>query len=122
MNANSDIDRFLPLTAVAFEILLAVAGEERYGYEIMLAIEKRSAGRISPNPGTLYRALDRLARQGLLKVRVAVPGAGSPGERSKYFRLSELGACVAAAEAERLAGQVVAARNRQLLGESSTGG
>ena len=52
-------DTFLPLTPVAFEILLALAEDPRHGYDIMLEIERRTAGRVSLNPGTLYRALDR---------------------------------------------------------------
>ena len=59
-------ESYLPLTPVAFEILLALAEGERHGYEVMTEIERRSAGRISPNPGTLYRALDRLVGEGLL--------------------------------------------------------
>jgi DNA-binding PadR family transcriptional regulator len=35
-----DVDQFLPLTPVAFEILLAVAEDERHGYAIMQDIEE----------------------------------------------------------------------------------
>src|SRR5690606_19313239 len=61
------VDRFLPLTPMAFEILRAVAEGARHGYDVMLEIERRTDGRLRPNPGTLYRALDRLVRQGLLR-------------------------------------------------------
>ena len=76
-------ESFLPLTPVAFEILLALAEGERHGYEVMIEIERRSAGRISPNPGTLYRALDRLVQEGLLTAAVRSSGhsAGSPRAR-----------------------------------------
>ena len=57
-------DAFLPLTTVSFEILLALADGPRHGYDVMVAIEERTSGRISLNPGTLYRALDRLAAPG----------------------------------------------------------
>ena len=109
-----DIDRFLPLTTVAFEILLAAADGERHGYDVMLAIERRTAGRISLNPGTLYRALDRLVRQGLLEAVERRPAEDR--EIRKMFRLTRFGAAVASAEAERLADQVDAARRRRLLG------
>ena len=61
MAARSTVspDSFLPLTAVSFEILLALAEGGRHGYDIMLEIERRTGGRVSLNPGTLYRALDR---------------------------------------------------------------
>ena len=47
----------LPLTAVAFEILLSLAEEDRHGYHIMQAVEHRTGGRIILHAGTLYRAL-----------------------------------------------------------------
>ena len=51
---NQSPDSFLPLTPVAFEILLALADGERHGYDVMIEIERRTGGGISPNPGTLY--------------------------------------------------------------------
>jgi len=105
--AGPEVERYLPLTPVALEILLAVAGGERHGYDIMLAVEERSGGRLSPNPGTLYRAIDRLVGLGLLDA--ADRPAGDRGERRKVFRLSRLGERVASAEAARLADQVSAA-------------
>ena len=107
-------ESFLPLTPVAFEILLALADGERHGYEVMIEIERRSAGRISPNPGTLYRALDRLAQEGLLTASVR----SVEGESRRVFAVSTLGRAVAAAEAARLSDQVVAARNLRLFKRS----
>ena len=107
-------ESFLPLTPVAFEILLAVAEGERHGYDVMIEIERRSGGRISPNPGTLYRALDRLVQEGLLTSAVR----SVDGESRRVFSLSALGRAVAAAEAARLADQVVAARSHRLFKKS----
>lgn len=107
-------ESFLPLTPVAFEILLALAEGERHGYEVMLEIERRSAGRISPNPGTLYRALDRLVQEGLLTSAVR----SVEGEKRRVFSVSPLGRAVAAAEAARLSDQVLAARSLRLFRRS----
>jgi DNA-binding PadR family transcriptional regulator len=104
-------ESFLPLTPIAFEILLAVAEGERHGYDIMVEIERRTAGRISPNPGTLYRAVDRLVQEGLLTS--AIRSADSDSRR--VFSLSPLGRAVAAAEAARLSDQVLAARSLRLF-------
>ena len=104
-------EAFLPLTPVAFEILLALADGERHGYEVMVEIERRSGGRISPNPGTLYRALDRLLQEGLLTSAVR----SVEGESRRLFSLSPLGREVAAAEAARLSDQVLAARSLRLF-------
>ena len=104
-------ETFLPLTPVAFEILLALADGERHGYEVMVEIERRSGGRISPNPGTLYRALDRLVQEGLLTSAVR----SVEGESRRLFSVSPLGRDVAAAEAARLSDQVLAARSLRLF-------
>ena len=111
---SESAESFLPLTPVAFEILLALADGERHGYDVMIEIERRSAGRISPNPGTLYRALDRLVQEGLLTSAVR----SVEGESRKVFSLSPLGRAVAAAEAARLSDQVVAARSLRLFKRS----
>jgi DNA-binding PadR family transcriptional regulator len=111
---NNSPESFLPLTPLAFEILLALADGERHGYDVMVEIERRSAGRISPNPGTLYRALDRLVQERLLTSTVQ-----SAGEESRrVFSLSPLGRDVAAAEAARLSDQVLAARSLRLFKRS----
>ena len=111
---NQSPESFLPVTPVAFEILLALAEGERHGYEVMIEIERRSAGRISPNPGTLYRALDRLVQEGLLTSAVR----SVEGESRRLFSLSPLGRTVAAAEAGRLSDQVLAARSLRLFKRS----
>src|ERR671912_641694 len=107
-------DLFLPLTPVSFEILLALAEGKRHGYEVMIEIERRTGGRISPNPGTLYRALDRLVQEGLLTSAVR----SVDGESRRVFSLSALGRAVAAAEAARLSDQVLAARSLRLFKRS----
>ncbi len=112
-----DPETFLPLTPVAFEILLALAGDARHGYDIMLEIERRTGGRVSLNPGTLYRALDRLVEHGLLDTSFQAVESARAGSRDqrRLFTLSTLGAAVAAAEAARLADQVRAARAVRLF-------
>jgi len=116
---RSDPRSFLPLTPVAFEILLSVTEGARHGYDVLQGIERRTGGLLSPNPGTLYRALDRLVREGLLETAEVASSGGSP---RKVFRLSPLGGQVATAEAERLLDQVDAARSRHLLGEGGRAG
>jgi DNA-binding PadR family transcriptional regulator len=106
---------FLPLTAVAFEILLALADGEQHGYSIMREVSDRSSGAVTLHAGTLYRALARLLESGLID---EVEGSATPGnddERRRYYRLTEQGIAVARAEAERIAGQLSAARSRKLL-------
>lgn len=110
-----DVEAHLPLTPVAFEILLALAGGERHGYAILREIDARTEGHIQPHAGSLYRALSRLTDGGLLAEVEGGEGAGDD-ERRRYYRLTDFGRRVAAAEAARLEAQVGAARARALLG------
>lgn len=108
------IDVHLPLTPVAFEILLALADGEQHGYRIMQEVESRSGGRVTLHAGTLYRALARLLESGLIDELDERPARGDD-ERRRYYRLTPLGIAVAKAEADRLASQVASARARRLL-------
>lgn len=109
--ARPDPDSFLPLTPVVFEILLALAPGARHGYDVMLEIERRTGGRVSLNPGTLYRALDRLVAQGLLEVALQpADGRSGASDQRRVFSISRLGAAVAEAETARLEDQIRAAK------------
>ena len=108
-------DTFLPLTPVAFEILLALANGERHGYSILQEVETRSEGAVSLHAGTLYRALARLLESDLIEELNESPDPSSADERRRYYRLTGRGIAVARAEACRLEGQVSAARARRLL-------
>ena len=108
-------DQFLPLTPVAFEILLALADGEQHGYSIMREVDRRSNGNVVLHPGTLYRALARLLESGLIQELEERPDPEHDDERRRYYQLTARGIAVARAEAERLEGQVTAARARRLL-------
>lgn len=111
---------FLPLTPVAFEILLALAAGDRHGYAILRDIEERASGRIGLHPGTLYRAINRLMESGLLVELDERPAPELDDQRRRYYRLTELGRQVAVAEARRLEGQLFVARARRLLRRPNT--
>jgi DNA-binding PadR family transcriptional regulator len=108
-------DAFLPLTPVAFEILLALADSERHGYSILQEVDARSGGAVSLHAGTLYRALARLLEQDLIKELDAPAGQASEDERRRYYGLTPRGIAVARAEVGRLESQLAAARARRLL-------
>ena len=107
-------DSFLPLTPVAFEILLSLGEEDRHGYHIMQAVEGRTDGRIVLHAGTLYRALARLVEIELIEELDDRPDPGTD-ERRRYYRLTDFGRKVAQAEAARLESQVRAARALRLF-------
>lgn len=107
---------FLPLTPVAFEVLLSLATGASHGYAILHDIADRTAGAVSPNAGTLYRAIARLVDAGLIAEQEARPQDESDGRRRTYA-LTALGRAVVAAEAQRLASSVAVARARNVLPE-----
>ena len=106
------VEDFLPLSEVAFEILLSLADGERHGYELMKDIELRTDGRLRLHPGTLYRSVARLVDDGLVE---EVATRSDQDERRRPVRITPLGTQVGRAEAERLANQVTRARAHKWL-------
>ena len=106
-----------PPTPATFHILLALAGGERHGYAIMQEVATLTDGKIRLGPGTLYRSIKALLADGLIEETHERPDPALDDERRRYYRLTEQGSRVAAAEAERLATLVRVARSRQLLPE-----
>ena len=117
MTSRSEIAGLLPLTPIAFDILLALLAGDAHGYAIMRAVEERTGGDTSLHAGTLYRALSRLVAAGLIIELDEAPEAASD-ERRRYYRVTELGRSAAAAEARRLESQLGAARAHGLLGRA----
>lgn len=113
--AELEAAEHLPLTPIAFDILLALLDEDAHGYAIMRSVEERSGGTTSLHAGTLYRALSRLVDAGLI-VELEEPPEEGTDERRRYYRVTPSGRRVAAAEARRLEAQLGAARARGLLG------
>jgi DNA-binding PadR family transcriptional regulator len=109
-------ESFLPLTPVAFEIMLALADGEQHGYSIMREVAMRSGSAVTLHPGTLYRALARLLESGLIDELAERPDPASDDERRRYYRLTSRGIAVARLEAQRIESQLAAARSRKLLG------
>jgi DNA-binding PadR family transcriptional regulator len=107
-------DSHLPLTAVAFEILLTLSDGDAHGYHIMQEVEQRTGGAIRLHPGTLYRALARLLDETLID-ELDVAASARTDERRRLYRLTRLGRAVLQAEAERLDRQVREARARRLI-------
>src|SRR4026209_2833347 len=94
-------ETFLPLTPVAFEILLALADGERHGYSILQEVETRSGGAASLHAGTLYRALARLLDGALIEELAVSPDTGNSDERRRYYRPTQPGVAVTRAEVGR---------------------
>ena len=68
--------------------------------------------------GTLYGAIKRLLERGLITETDERPDPELDDERRRYYRLTDLGQRVLAAEVARLEEQVQQARNKQLIPNS----
>lgn len=114
---KDDLQAYLPLTPATLHILLALAGEDRHGYAIMQEVARQSGNQYKLGPGTLYENLDKLAARGLVK---RVPSKiASEDPRRRYYRLTELGNRVLAADIERLKNVVREAKLRLPAAEAS---
>jgi DNA-binding PadR family transcriptional regulator len=85
-----DLDGYADAT---IHILVALADGPRHGYAIMAEVERETGRPL--RPGTLYAALARLERRGLIE---ALPAA----DRRHPYRLTPLGSRALASALDRL--------------------
>lgn len=69
-------------------ILKALAGEARHGWGVSVRIRTLSRGALQVNQGSLYPALHRLERRGLVE---SSWGTSENNRRAKYYRLTVKG-------------------------------
>ena len=108
----------MALRPVEFHTLLALAADERHGYAILQEVAAQTDGDIQLEPGTLYRALHRMLKDGCVAESTRRPASDVDDERRKYYRLTPLGRRIATTEAERLWRLVTIARAHRLLGHA----
>jgi len=113
-NTKSDLERFLPLPGVTFQILVSLAGQDLHGYGIMQDVLERTRGKMKLSPGTLYAAVKRMLEDGLLLELEERPDPEEDDERRRYYRLTKLGRDIASAEATRLSALIQQARSNGL--------
>jgi DNA-binding PadR family transcriptional regulator len=109
---------FLPLTPLAFQVLLALADEERHGYGIIREVDTRTGGLIRLRSGSLYTLLQRLLDEDLIVESDERPAPEKDDERRRYYKVTELGRGVLTAEARRLESAVTEARRKHVLGRT----
>lgn len=95
-------DSLLPLPTSTFHILVALSESELHGYAILQSIEARTEGKVRMSAGTLYRSIQRLLEQGLIRELRERPAPELDDERRRYYELTDFGRQVASAEAGRL--------------------
>lgn len=99
-----------------FWILTALAAGRRHGYAVLQEVRNASDGTAAVKPTTLYAALERLARQGL----IAADGEEIiDGRARRYFVLTDHGTARLTREAEALEQRARVARLRLTAGLAS---
>ena len=107
--------KFSPLPAAAFQILMALVDDDLHGYEIMRRVEEQTDGRTRLGPGTLYSSIQALLEAGFI-AEVSQPSeADTNDERRRYYRVTAAGRKAGREEAERLADLVRIARAKRIL-------
>jgi DNA-binding PadR family transcriptional regulator len=105
----------MTLRPVEFHVLLALAGDDLHGYAILQEVARLTDGELEIEPGTLYRALRRMLRDGWVVELSRRPAADVDDERRRYYRLTAAGRRVAMTEADRLSRLLSIARAHKLL-------
>ena len=69
-------------------VLRLLVGGERYGYELVSLLDRRTDGVLAMGQSTLYPMLYNLEAKGLIQSRAGESEAGRP---RKYYRLTDAG-------------------------------
>ena len=114
MGHQQQVEDFLPLPTSVMHIVVALADGEKHGYAILRDVTELSGGAVRMGSGTLYGSIKRMVDQGLIEETEERPDPAVDDQRRRYYRLTELGQRVGAAEHRRLQALVDAATLRQL--------
>lgn len=114
---DSNPEAFLPLPQAALNILLALLEGQAHGLGIRKSIEERTGGQLRMRAGTLYEALHRLDRDGLISELDNPPPDQDATSRWRYYRITGFGRQVLRAELRRLDAILSYAKSRDLSAE-----
>lgn len=106
-----------PLRTPVFHILLALARQDRHGLGIAAAVEETTDGAVQLGPGTLYRSLKEMLRDGLVR-EVDAPSEDEDPRR-RFYRITSQGRDAVETEARRLKGVLDVARESGVLPDSA---
>lgn len=105
----------LPLTALTFHVLLALADGDRHGYGILKEVSDRTDGQMELETGTLYAALKRMREERLIEVIPVSERSADEDSRRRTYRLTTFGMQVLQAESERLTQLVSVAIKKRVI-------
>jgi DNA-binding PadR family transcriptional regulator len=109
------VDGSPPLTAAVFSILFALADGEKHGYQIMKQVRRDTHDAVKMGTGTLYGSIKRMLADGLIAEAGNRPDPALDDERRRYYRATDRGRRVLAAELKRYSEVLSIARRRKLM-------
>jgi DNA-binding PadR family transcriptional regulator len=98
-----------------FNILFALAGGEKHGYEIMRQVRRDTHDTVRMGTGTLYGSIKRMLADGLIVEAGDRPDPALDDERRRYYRATDKGNRALAAELKRYSEVLSVARRRRLM-------
>ncbi len=119
---SPDPQDLLPLPVAQLHILLALADGQKHGYAIMTEVELITEGAVTMGPGTLYGAVKRMLKRGLIEETDERPDPQLDDERRRYYQLTGLGARALNFEVARMEHLVRAAHARRASARLGLGG
>ncbi len=96
-------------------LLVLVQQGPRHGYALKEELLRRTDGRLNLGPGTLYRTIQSMLRDGLTQEVAKSSDSKVDDERRRNYQITALGRQVVAAEARRLEQLVELARDERLI-------
>jgi len=103
------------LTPAAFQILMALADEDRHGLGIVDEVEARTGGEVRLGPGSLYGTIKRLREVGFINEASRDPAPSDQDPRRRYYSITPSGREALAREARRMEVMVHVARSKAVL-------
>lgn len=90
------------LSLASIHIMLALASQERHGYDIMKQATSDSLGAVNLGPTTLYTNIKKLVEQEYIEESDERPDPSRDDSRRRYYRLTARGRAVLGSEMERM--------------------
>jgi DNA-binding PadR family transcriptional regulator len=118
--AARDLDEraraLVPLSPVAYHVLLALADRNRHGLGIAAQVDAATGGNVALGPGTLYGAIKRLLDLDLINDTDDAPDDDRRDDpRRRYYAITALGRRVLALETAQLANVLKVARAKRVM-------
>ena len=120
MSTTANPKHHLPLQSHVLQILLSLIQREMHGYSLIKDIGARTEGEMVLGTSTLYAAIKRMVKAGLLEETDPPGDAESEDGRRRYYRATAFGREVAREEDLRIRRLDEMLAGTSLLGDAAS--